>query len=72
MIGSGGLKALTIPQLHLLLKAVHRDELPCPIDRIGLATVGLLHLGDDLGALRGVDRKGVRAVLVCVLAERAR
>ncbi len=72
MIGSGGLKALTLSQLHRLLRAVHRDELPCPIDRIGLATVGMLHLGDDLGALRGLDSKGVRAVLVCVLAERER
>jgi len=70
MFGSGGLTALSVPQLQLLLKAVHREELPCPIDRIGLATVGLLHLGDDIEVLRGLDRAGVRAVLISVLAER--
>ncbi len=70
MLGSGGLTALPTPQLELLLKAVHKDELGCPIDRIGLATVGLLHLGDDLEVLRGLDKSGVRAVLISVIAER--
>jgi hypothetical protein len=72
MIGSGGLTTLTTPQLQLLLRALHRGELPCPIDRVGLATVGLLHLGDELEALRGLEANGVRAVLISVLAERRR
>lgn len=70
MIGTGGLTAVPTPQLQLLLKAVHKEELPCPIDRVGLATVGLMHLGDDLEILQGLDIRGVRAVLVSVLAER--
>jgi len=71
MFGSHGLKAVKSSDLKLLLKAVHRGELPCPITRIGLATTGLLRLGDDLDALRGLDEAGVRAVIVAVLAERS-
>lgn len=70
MIGTGGLTAVPTPQLQLLLKAVHKEDLSCPIDRVGLATVGLMHLGDDLEILQGLDVRGVRAVLVSVLAER--
>ncbi len=71
MIGTGGLTALSTDELRLLLRVVHQGQLPCPIDRIGLASTGLLRIGDHLGVLRGVDEAGVRAVLVCVLAERA-
>lgn len=71
MFGSSGLTTVTDAQLRALLKAVHRGELPCPIDRVGLATVGLLHLGDELDVLRGLGPDGVRAVLVAVLAERS-
>ena len=70
MLGSGGLKSVPTPQLQLLLKALHKGDLPCPITRVGLATVGLLHLGDELGILRGLDEAAVRAVLISVLAER--
>lgn len=72
MIGTGGLTALSTDELRLLLKAVHSGEIPCPIDRIGLASTGLLRLGDDLAVLYGLDQAGVRAVLVSVLAERTR
>ena len=68
-----GGKALTevkTDDLRELLRAVVREELPCPITPIGLATVGLLRLGDDLGHLRGLDVRSTKAVLVAVLAER--
>ena len=70
MFGSGGLKAVKTEDLKRLLKAVHRGEIPCPIDRIGLAVTGLLRLGDDLEILAGLDDRGTKAVLIAVIAER--
>lgn len=72
MLGSGGLTLVTTEDLERLLRAVHRKELPCPIDRIGLASTGLLRTGDDIGILLGLEERAVRALLVCVLAERRR
>jgi hypothetical protein len=72
VIGSGGLKSVSTQDLRQLLKLVHRGELSCPIDRIGLAVNGLLRLGDDVGVLAGLDDRAVRAVLISVLAERPR
>ena len=70
MMGTRGLTAVSTPDLRTLLAAVHRGDVACPIDRIGLATAGLLRLGDDLELLRGLDAAGVKAVLIGVLAER--
>lgn len=70
MFGTGGLTALSVEELQLLLKVIHRGELACPIDRIGLATVGLLRVGDHIGILTNLDEAGVKAVLVSVIAER--
>lgn len=70
MIGSKGLKAISTQDLKEILRQVHRGELSCPIDRIGLATTGLLRLADDLDVLNGLDERAVRAVIVSVLAER--
>lgn len=72
MLGSGGLRDVRTSDLKALLKAVHHEELPCPITQKGLATTGLLRLGDSLEVLRGLDQRGVRAVLVAVLSERRR
>ena len=70
MFGSKGLKQVSTADLKSILRLVHREELTCPIDRIGLATTGLLRLGDDLEVLQGLDERAVRAVIVSVLAER--
>lgn len=70
MLGSGGLTSVTSRDLRALLRVVHNGELACPITQVGLATVGLLRLGDSLEVLRAVDQRGVRAVLVSVLNER--
>lgn len=69
-LGALGLTALSADDLRAVLRAVHRDELGCPITQQGLGMVGLLRLGDDLGHLHGLDRAGVVAVLVAVIAER--
>ena len=70
MFGTQGLKAVRTEHLKHLLGAVHRAELPCPIDRPGLATVGLLHIADDLEVLRGLGAEGTKAAIICALSER--
>ena len=70
MLGSGGLRAVRTDDLKAILRAVHRGELPCPITQTGLATTGLLRLGDDLELLRDLDARAVKAVLIAVLSER--
>ncbi|NCG17496.1 MAG: hypothetical protein GWP91_00585 [Rhodobacterales bacterium] len=70
MIGTNGLKTVKLEDLKRLLREVHRETLACPIDRIGLAMVGLLRLGDDIAVLGGLDVAGTKAVLISVIAER--
>jgi hypothetical protein len=70
MIGTNGLKAVKTKDLKALLRLVHRGELQCPVDRIGLAVTGLLRMGDDLSILAGLNKQATQAVLVAVLAER--
>ena len=66
-----GLTALREDELTNLLKFLHRDEIELPLTIETLTRIGLQHRHDVvMGALRGLDRAGVRAVLVCVLAER--
>jgi uncharacterized cupin superfamily protein len=62
---------LPTDDLKQLLRHVHRGELPCPITADTLACVGLQFRGEPiLSSLRGLDEPAVRAVLICVLAER--
>ena len=70
MIGTRGLTNVRTEHLKHLLRAVHKGDLSCPIDRPGLATVGLLHIADDVEVLRGLDRAGVKVALICTLSER--
>lgn len=72
MLQALGLKAVRTQDLEQILRLVHKGELACPIDQTGLAIAGLLRLGDDLGHLRGLDERAVKAVLIAVLAERRR
>lgn len=64
------LKKVSVTDLKAILRFVHRGELSCPLDPIGLAVVGLLRLQDDVEALAGLDEAAVRSVISCVLAER--
>lgn len=72
MMGSarGGLTGLSTIDLQRLLRALHRRELSCPVGHASLHVAGLSYLVDRLDALRGLDERAVRAVLVAVLAER--
>lgn len=66
-----GLVQVSTEQLRRLLRGVHRETLPCPLTPAGLAGHGLQDpSGLLLGHMRGLDRAGVHAVVVAVLAER--
>ncbi|MEQ1505425.1 MAG: hypothetical protein ABMB14_24550 [Myxococcota bacterium] len=70
MFGTEGLTRVRDEHLVALLRAIHRDELPCPMDHVGFATAGFLGIADHLEHLRGLDKAGVIAVITAVLAER--
>ncbi len=72
MIGAGsGLREVATSDLQKMLRAVHRGDLGTPLTIEHLTRCGLQHCATDLlSALRKVDDGGLRAVLVCVLAER--
>lgn len=68
-----GLVAVTTDELKTALGALHRGELPCPLHPAVICGLGLQHASERLlGVLRGLDERGVRAVLTAVLAERAK
>ncbi len=69
--GAEGLSKVSTEDLKKALRAVHREDLPCPMDVQGLALCGLQHVAQVFtGHLRGLDTRAVRAVLTAVLAER--
>ena len=66
-----GLTDFSTDELKLLLKYLHNGQLLCPLSARHIAIVGFQYKQAELmRALRGLDEAGVRAVLVCVLAER--
>lgn len=70
---TAGLTEVGTADLNHALAMHHRGELDIPVSPWGLARIGLQHVQNPLlGQLRGLDAAGVRAVLVCVLAERKR
>lgn len=70
--GSGlGLTDVPTTPLKTLLRALHREEIECPLTPVALIAIGLQdHASVLLGHLRGLDRAAVRAVVVAVIAER--
>ena len=73
MIDAGrGLKDLSTDTLKTLLRLVHTGKLPCPFQKSTLMSMGLNDAADHGGVLCSLDERAVRAVLVCVLAERIR
>ena len=66
-----GLLDLSTDELKRLLGHLHKGELVCPVDAQRIAVTGFQYKSAELmTALRGLDEAGVRAVLICVLAER--
>lgn len=69
-LGDNGLRDISTEDLRRMLLLLHRGILECPLDAPRLTAAGLFPLIDQVGVLRGLDTQAVRAVLVCVLAER--
>ncbi len=67
-----GLTQVPSEDLEELLRAVHRGRLEFPLRRQGLLLLGMNRLAEHASLLQGLDERGLRAVLVAVLAERRR
>jgi len=65
-----GLVDVPTPQLENLLRRILRTELAYPLSRATLMALGYNDVASSAQALHGLDARGVRAVLVAVLAER--
>ncbi len=66
-----GLTSLTTAHLKQLLRYLHDGTLSLPLTAHSIAAAGFQFRHHELmAALRGLEEPGVRAVLVCVLAER--
>ena len=66
-----GLTSFKTEELKMLLRLLHRGQLILPLTAHSVACAGFQYKQQELMAnLRGLDESGVRAVLVCVLAER--
>lgn len=72
MLGAGrGLTEVETRHLETLLRMLVRGEVHGPLTVVDLARVGLQHCAEPLlDALRGLDDRACRAVLIAVLAER--
>lgn len=67
---SVGLVDVPTPQLETLLRRILKTELEYPLTKPTLMALGYNEVAAAAQALRGLDQRGVRAVLVAVLAER--
>jgi hypothetical protein len=66
-----GLTGVPDDALKRLLKALHHETIEAPLTPAELARNGLQSQAEPLlGHLRGLDARGVRAVVTAVLAER--
>lgn len=67
---SVGLVDVPTPQLENLLRRLIRGDLTFPLTKPGLMAMGYNDVATAFQTLRDLDARGVRAVLVAVLAER--
>jgi hypothetical protein len=65
-----GLAELSLAELERLARALHQDDLRCPVTGARLASAQLDDLDGRLAALCGLDRPASLAVVDAVLAER--
>jgi hypothetical protein len=70
--GSPGLTKLNDDEIKELLAALHRGHLQFPIRLADLIGGGLPHIAEKAEIVAGLDEKGLRALLVAVMAERRR
>lgn len=69
MLGRG-LSQVPSEDLEGLLRALHKKRVELPLRRETLLVMGMNRLADHADVLIGLDERGLRAVLVAVLAER--
>jgi hypothetical protein len=66
-----GLTEMTTDELKKLLRLIYRNEVQFPLDAQRIACTGFQYKHQVLiNALRDLDEKSARAVIICVLAER--
>lgn len=71
MTAGVGLSHMPTEALKRLLRHLHRGELVCPLTAERIAVIGFQYKHAELmDTFRGLSAEAVRAVLVCVLAER--
>ena len=68
--GGQGLTRLSTDELEEVLRALHQGRLRFPIRMSELIGGGLPHIAEKAEILQGLDERGLRALLVSVLAER--
>ncbi|MBX3250967.1 MAG: hypothetical protein KF901_27570 [Myxococcales bacterium] len=70
MTAGEGLTRVSDAELEGLLRALYKARFELPLTRQTLLTMGLHGLADHGSVLIGLDARGLKAVLVAVLAER--
>jgi len=65
-----GLTAVPTSDLKALYKALHRGDVPCPLNKSTLMSMGLNRIAENGSLLSGLDERALRSILVCVIAER--
>ena len=70
--GSSGLARLSDEEVAGLLRALHRGELRFPIRLSDLIGSGFPHVAEKAEIVQGLDERGLRVLLVAVMAERRR
>ena len=71
MLDSGkGMTRVPTADLVMLLRRVHRKDIPIPFQRTHLLTLGFNSLADYASDLCGLDERALRVLLVAVIAER--
>lgn len=70
MKGGQGLTKVTSAELEELLRALHHGRLSFPIRLADLIGNGFPHIAEKAEVVSGLDERGLRVLLVSVLAER--
>lgn len=68
--GGTGVTNLSLAELEEVLRALHRGQLRFPLRMSDLIGGGLPHIAEKAEILQGLDERGLRVLLVCVIAER--
>ena len=71
-LGGTGLTRLSTDELEEMLRALHQGRLRFPIRMSELIGNGLPHIAEKAEVLQGLDERGLRVLLVSVIAERRR